>query len=38
LAYSRQRPEGMKEDYIGCEGTQWIVALEEEVEEEEDNF
>jgi len=28
----------MKEDYIGCEGTQWIVALEEEVEEEEDNF
>lgn len=33
LAYSDQRPEGMKEDYIGCEGTQWIVVLEEEVED-----
>jgi hypothetical protein len=37
LAYSGQRPERVKEDYIGCEGTQRIVALEEEAEEE-DNF
>jgi len=35
LAYSDQRPGGMKEYYIGYEGTQWIVALGEEVE---DNF
>jgi len=38
LAYSGQKPEGMKEDYIGCEATQWIVALEEKVEEKEENF
>jgi hypothetical protein len=38
LAYSGQRPEGMKDDYIGYEGTQQIVVLEEEVGRRMDNF